>query len=52
VVTLLEQQGWIRRRPHLPLDRLDRWEFTPQGRALVPVPKPPRVRKALSELSF
>ncbi len=52
VVTLLEQQGWIRRRPNLPLDRLYSWEFTPQGRALAPVPKPPRGRKALSELSF
>jgi DNA-binding MarR family transcriptional regulator len=52
VVTLLEQQGWIRRRPNLHLDRLDSWEFTSQGRALAPVPKPPRVRKVLSELSF
>jgi DNA-binding MarR family transcriptional regulator len=34
-VTALEQQGWIRRRPNTQADRLDSWELTPQGQALV-----------------
>ena len=34
VVTTLEQQGWIRRRPNTQADRLDSWELTPDGRAV------------------
>jgi DNA-binding MarR family transcriptional regulator len=34
VVTTLEQQGWIRRRPNPQADRLDSWELTPEGGAL------------------
>jgi DNA-binding MarR family transcriptional regulator len=35
VVMLLEQQGWIERRPNPQPDRLDSWELTAQGRALL-----------------
>jgi DNA-binding MarR family transcriptional regulator len=45
VVTVLEQQGWIRRRPNTQADRLDSWELTPQGRALAFVPSSRQVRK-------
>lgn len=34
-VTILEQQGWIQRRPNPQEDRLDSWELTPEGQALV-----------------
>ena len=39
LVTTLEEQGWIRKRPNSQADRLDSWEITPEGRALLPVPK-------------
>jgi DNA-binding MarR family transcriptional regulator len=35
LVTALEEQGWIRKRPNLQSDRLDSWEITPEGRALL-----------------
>jgi DNA-binding MarR family transcriptional regulator len=44
-VTLLEQQGWVQKRPNPQEDRLDSWELTPQGKALVPSPSPRPVRK-------
>ena len=34
-VTVLEEQGWIQRRPNPQEDRLDSWELTPQGQALL-----------------
>jgi hypothetical protein len=44
-VTLLEQQGWVQKRPNPQEDRLDSWELTPQGKALVSSPSPRPVRK-------
>jgi DNA-binding MarR family transcriptional regulator len=44
-VTGLEQQGWVQRCPNPQPDRLDSWELTPRGRALMPSPSPPPVRK-------
>lgn len=38
-VTALEQQGWIQRRPNLQTDRLDSWECTLPGRAMMAVPQ-------------
>lgn len=38
LVTALEQQGWIRRRPTPQAGRLDSWELTPSGRARTTVP--------------
>ena len=38
-VTVLEEQGWIQRRPNSHEDRLDSWELTPQGEALLRSPK-------------
>jgi DNA-binding MarR family transcriptional regulator len=35
VVAFLEQQGWIQRRPNPQPDRLDSWELTAQGNALL-----------------
>jgi DNA-binding MarR family transcriptional regulator len=39
LVATLEEQGWIRQRPNPQADRLDSWEITPEGRALLPAPK-------------
>jgi DNA-binding MarR family transcriptional regulator len=39
LVTTLAEQGWIRPSPHPQADRLDSWEITPEGRALLPAPK-------------
>jgi DNA-binding MarR family transcriptional regulator len=39
LVTTLVEQGWIRQRPNEQTDRLDSWEITPEGRALLPTPK-------------
>ncbi len=41
-VTLLEQQGWIRRRDNVNTQRLDRWELTPQGRTITQDSSPTR----------
>ena len=38
-VKTLEQHGWIRRRPNPHADRLDSWEITPKGQALLPAPR-------------
>jgi hypothetical protein len=38
VVTALEEQGWIQKRPNPHPDRLDSWEITPQGRTLLSYP--------------
>jgi len=48
VVTTLERQGWIRKRPNTQPDRLDSWEITPQGRALR---LPPKSRSRSGETS-
>ena len=42
VVTVLEQQGWIRRRPNTQAGRLDSWELTAPGRAITLGPRPTR----------
>jgi hypothetical protein len=47
-VKTLEKHGWIRKRPNPQADRLDSWEITPKGQALLPRPK---VRHRRSELS-
>jgi hypothetical protein len=39
LVTTLAEQGWIRQWPNPQADRLDSWEITPEGRALLPTPK-------------
>jgi DNA-binding MarR family transcriptional regulator len=39
LVTTLAEQGWIRQCPNPQADRLDSWEITPEGRALLPTPK-------------
>src|SRR4051812_42985119 len=39
LVTTLAEPGWIRKRPNRQADRLDSWEITPEGRALLPAPK-------------
>ena len=39
LVTSLAEHGWIRKRPNPQADRLDSWEITPEGRALLPTPK-------------
>ena len=38
-VKSLEQHGWIRKRPNPQADRLDSWEITAEGRALLPAPR-------------
>jgi DNA-binding MarR family transcriptional regulator len=44
LVATLAEQGWIRKRPNPQADRLDSWEITPEGQALLPAPK--RKRRA------
>jgi DNA-binding MarR family transcriptional regulator len=39
LVATLAEQGWIQKRPNPQADRLDSWEITPVGRALLPIPK-------------
>jgi hypothetical protein len=39
LVATLAEQGWIRQCPNAQADRLDSWEITPEGRALLPRPK-------------
>src|SRR4051794_14287395 len=39
LVTTLAEQGWIRPCPNHQADRLDSWEITLAGRALLPAPK-------------
>src|SRR4051794_5856992 len=39
LVTTLERQGWIQKRPNPQADRLDSWEITSEGKAVLPRPK-------------